>query len=341
MGDLVIAHVPENITEEELRLFLRLLHRSGLTSRSDVALIFASITAPLASVVGEENDSFLKLVRRYRESGEPESKSGMKFEVGQFVKPRKSEKEQKESLWGKGGATHGDLNRGEVDESTRLIYGSVVGFEAAELDPENTLSGFLDHVPMSLRRWACYQMLLGRVRRNFKHVMLVDAKNSVVVRDPLGRFGGKRSESVYLWTERVRPGRKSPDSDRNRDPKPPLSAAVLMGGARGVRRFANAVLVEIVRAAIQRKGKNPVSESALLSQLARTGFVRSKVDLLTSAESITDASSAGKPNWGAWSSHGVVLRGTRNRDFSSAVMKHMCSHPHERSVYPDCLLQRA
>lgn len=32
---------------------------------------------------------------------------------------------------------------------------------ADELDPKSSLSEFMDHVPMNLRRWACYPMLFG------------------------------------------------------------------------------------------------------------------------------------------------------------------------------------
>ncbi|KAF3557239.1 hypothetical protein F2Q69_00014890, partial [Brassica cretica] len=56
-------------------------------------------------------------------------------------------------------------NQTPLDE---LTHGS--GFDFPELDQENSLSGFMDHVLITLRRWA-YPMLLGRLRRNFKHVM--------------------------------------------------------------------------------------------------------------------------------------------------------------------------
>ncbi|KAJ7942440.1 Transmembrane protein, partial [Quillaja saponaria] len=88
-----------------------------------------------------------------------------------------------ETLWGKRNRSNysdSDVGERETSDATRLTYGSVLSFDATELDPENSLAGFLEYVPMSLRRWACYPMLLGRVRRNFKHVMLVDVKNLMV-----------------------------------------------------------------------------------------------------------------------------------------------------------------
>src|SRR5581483_4724196 len=35
--------------------------------------------------------------------------------------------------------------------------------------------------------YTCYPMILGRVRRNFKHVMLVDVNKVLLLGDPLGR----------------------------------------------------------------------------------------------------------------------------------------------------------
>jgi hypothetical protein len=42
MNDLVVAHVVEDVTDDELRLFSRALHRSGLTARADIVFIFAT-----------------------------------------------------------------------------------------------------------------------------------------------------------------------------------------------------------------------------------------------------------------------------------------------------------
>ncbi|KAG6411483.1 hypothetical protein SASPL_129566 [Salvia splendens] len=182
MSDLVVAHAAESLTQTELRLFLR----SPLASKSDLLIIFPSNSAAHHAAVLEESDSFLNLLTRYKSSND--SRSPPSFDVTQFTKLTKREKEIGEPIWGRKTRTN---SSGDA-ESTRLSYGSVAGFDAEELDPENSLSGFLDHVPMSLRRWACYPMLLGRVRRNFKHVMIVDVREFLVLGDPLGRVGPGR-----------------------------------------------------------------------------------------------------------------------------------------------------
>ncbi|XP_057982086.1 uncharacterized protein LOC131167334 [Malania oleifera] len=354
MNDLVVGHVTEKVSEEELRLFLRLFHRSGLPARSDFVLIFDSASSLLSfhSVIQEENESFSRLIDRYRElSNETTEKSLLSFEIGPFLKDGKNEKEQKEPLWGKKSSresnNHSNSDRGNEQrtELGQLSYGSVVGFDSAELEPENSLAGFFDHVPMSLRRWACYPMLLGRLRRNFKHIMLVDVKKSVVLRDPLGRVRSRSPESVYLWTNAEggstpsRHGRKNSDKTRSQR----LNSAVVMGGVRGVRRLSSAMLVEIVRAATQHKSKPPVSESTALSQLAQNGFMLKNINLVTSAapipdpSSLTDANSAASP---AAPRHAVVMRGGRNHDLNSIIMKEICSRELEFSVYRDCSIQR-
>ncbi|KAL6145237.1 hypothetical protein ACLB2K_055925 [Fragaria x ananassa] len=316
MTDLVVGHVDVDVTEPELRLFLRLLHRSGLTARADIVFIFAS--SKFRSAIQEENEYFLNLVRRHRESNsttstsqtnhKPGSSSSSGFDVSQFLKLGK--KETEEPLWGKKSSIHSNSSD-ETDqaESTQLIYGSVVGFEVGELDPENSLRGFLDHVaPMSLRRWACYPMLLGRVRRNFKHIMLVDVKNSVVLGDPLGRVRHKSAESVLLSTM---PNKHC--SKKISDPTQshcPVNSAVITGGARGIRRMSTTVLTEIVRAAMQQQQqrKTPVTESGILSQLVRNQFISKNINLVTSTDSIPDPNSVAP---GLLLSHAVIQRGLK------------------------------
>ncbi|KAM1197441.1 hypothetical protein ACFX2I_009027 [Malus domestica] len=334
MPDLVVAHVNDDVTEPELRLFLRLLHRSGLTSRADVAFVFASSGLRFGSVIREENASFFELLRRYgglNRTAAAGKKSGSGFDASQFVKA--GQKEIEEPLWGRKG-----VNSEGEGEFTRFSYGSVVGFEAGELDPENSLSGFVDHVvPMSLRRWACYPMLLGRVRRNFKHIMLADAKNSVVVGDPLSRVRHRSPESVLLFTMPPplagKHGKKNSDSTQSHGA---VNSVVITGGARGVRRLSNTVLTEIVRATMQHKKKSTVTESGVLSQLVAKAFVTKSINLVTSSESVPDPSSIG----GAArlsGGHTIIQRGNSNHEeLNSVIMKQICLLEIDSSVYRDC-----
>ncbi|KAK6945287.1 hypothetical protein RJ641_026389 [Dillenia turbinata] len=288
MNDVVVAHLNEDTKTDQLRLFLRAFCLSSLSSKSDVVLIFQDERRRLDfdSVIREENDSFLKLVHR-------ESNSNRTSFLG------KKEKPGGETLWGRRGPrVNSTESETGVSELTQLSYGSVVGFDSAELDPENSLAGFLDHVPMSLRRWACYSMLLGRLRRNFKHMILIDVKNSLLLGDPLGPFRARSAVSVVLHTlpennhSSGKHGKKNPERSRPNGPKY-ISPNVILGGTRGVRRLATAMLTEIVRVAIRHKGKNSVTESSVLSQLAGNEFLlkNTNIDLVMSSELIQTAKS--------------------------------------------------
>ena len=345
MNDLVVGHVVEDVKEEELRLFVRLLHRSGLTAKADVVFIFpnSSFSSRFGFIVKEENDSFFKLVRHYKDLNGTSQKRVMGFDVKQFTK--KEKKEMGENIWGRkrvqrsnfSSNLDGDEEEGEA-ESTRLNYGSVVSFDSPDLDPENSLAGFLDHVPMSLRRWACYPMLLGRLRRNFKHVMVVDVKNSVLLGDPLVRVRNRNPVSVYLSTSSSsKHGKKNSDKTQSHFP---VNSAVIMGGARGVRRLSNAMVTEIVRAAMQHKKKNSVTESGILSQLIANEFILKNINLVIYTESIPDPSSLipglNSGSATSLSDYAVIQRGNSNYEFNSFIMKLICSFEADSSVYRDC-----
>ncbi|WCJ33451.1 hypothetical protein M5689_014812 [Euphorbia peplus] len=337
MNDLVVGHVVEDTTEDEFKIFLRLLHRSGLTAKADTVFIFGSSTSAVRfeSLIQEENESFLKLVRLYQELKNRTShdSAAVRFDVSQFVKNVK--KEMREPLWGKKIRVSNNTEETKTEtetESDRLSYGSVVGFEASELDPENSLSGFLDHVPMNLKRWACYPMLLGRVRRNFKHIMLIDVKKLVLLSDPLGRVRNHSPESVYISTK---PDTSTSKHGKKNLDKSVVNSGILMGGTRGIRRFSSAMLTEIVRVAMQHKKKSLVTESGILSQLVGNSHILKNVELVTSSEPIPEASSKG------WDRHRIIQRGNSNYDINTVIMKHICSCEIDFSVYKDCIISLA
>ncbi|KAK4412946.1 hypothetical protein Salat_2941800 [Sesamum alatum] len=340
MSDLVVAHALESLSLHDLKLFLRLFYRSTLASRSDLLFIFPSKTADFDNAILLENDSFLKLLAQYSENSGNTSRSPDGFDPTQFVKSGKKEKESGEPIWGR--RIRANLSEESGAESTRPSYGSVVGFDVEELDPEKSLSGFLDHVPMSLRRWACYPMLLGRVRRNFKHVMLVDLKEMLVLGDPLGRIRSQSPESVLVTRSTSgKHGKRNSDKTQLTRQKM-VHPGIIMGGSRGVRRLSNAMLTDIVRASIQHKKRNAVSESGLFNQLVGNDFVLKNVNLLVSAEPIPDLSSSGGSNSKSslqliTKNHMVIRRGNSNLDvINSMVMRHICSFPIDSTVYSDC-----
>lgn len=347
MGDLIVGHVMEDTDEDEFKLFLRLLHRSGLTSRADLVFIFDSESSEsrFEALIQEENDSFLKLVRRYMELNTTSHDSvsvpsSLRFDVTPFVK--RGNKDMGEPLWGKRIRVNG-FNNSEESEGklTQLSYGSVVGFEASELDPENSLSGFLDRIPMGLKRWACYPMLLGRVRRNYKHMMLVNVKKLAFLSDPLGRVRSQSSESVYITVKQetassTKHGRRTNNSDKTQSHSQ-VNSAILMGGTQGIRRFSKAMLTEIVRVSMERKKKNSITESAILNQLVNNVHILKDIHLIKSTESIPEASTLSESNsTDQWDNHRIIQQGNANYDLKSIIMKHICSCEADSGVYRDC-----
>ncbi|TKY62624.1 hypothetical protein E2542_SST12482 [Spatholobus suberectus] len=168
-------------------------------------------------------------------------------------------------------------------------------------------------------------MLLGRVRRNFKHAMLLDVKSVLVLKDPLGRVRNRSPDSVLLFSK--------PEKHAKRTR---VLSAVVMGGARGVRRLAEAVVLEIVRAATQhKKRKNSVSESAVLSLLVGgSEFVakNKNVNLIASAESIPEASAST-----SFSDFAMIQRGvSSDHDLNYVIKRQICSSVVDSSVYRDC-----
>lgn len=342
MHGLVVAHIPSDTAEEELRLFMRLLHRSGVTSRSDVVLLFTSPSSAtrFTDLIEEENDSFLKLVDVHRTSNSShQNDSVLGFNLTRFMK-KQSKKDISEPIWGKKIHRVNDSVSHESTESTELTHGSVVGFDVTELDPENSLSGFIEHVPISLRRWACYPMLLGRVRRNYKHVMLVDAKTSLFVGDPLTRIRNRSPESVLFFSS-------STSKHSNNKKGSEINPAVLLGGAKGVRRLSSAMHTEIVRVAMQQqqqqhKRKSFVSESVVLSQLVGNVHMTKNIEVIGPSESIAEASSVAELSTrnlavASVKSRDIIQRGSSNHlDIMAIIMKRICSFELDSSVYSYC-----
>ncbi|XP_074276820.1 uncharacterized protein LOC141600480 [Silene latifolia] len=339
MSDLIVAHVSEEASPHHIRTFIRLLFHSGLLSRLDLVFVFPSISmqTDLTPLLNSESHSLITIVRLAGQLGRADLAPGLT----RYLRP--VGEAGKETLWGRRRG-----NSTTPDELTRPSYGSIVGFEASELDPEDALSGFLDHVPMRLRRWACYPMLLGRVRRNYKHVMLLDANNALVVSDPFTRVRNRSSESVFIWSNPVtRHGKRNP----NQEQRSQVNPGVLIGGARGLRRFTNAALTEIVRVSIEHKGKNrnSVTESGVVNQLLHSGHLLKSINLITSAESIPDSGSLVHLNSAAESGLSlmglseylsVVQRVNSGGEFNvdQVLMTEICaSHKLFTSVYRDCL----
>ncbi|PIA53520.1 hypothetical protein AQUCO_00900244v1 [Aquilegia coerulea] len=326
MSDLIVAHLTEDLKDEDFRVFLRTLHLSGITARADVVLIFSTTsTTPsnFSTMIHQENESFLKLVQN-------STRVTNGFDLTQFTKESKP---GGEPLWGRKIHTNSSIT--EQVTKNELSYGSIVGFEVSELDPVESLSGFLDHIPIRLRRWACYPMLLGRVRRNFKHIMLVNAKDVILLGDSLARIRSKGGESVHLW--------KNSGNSRSHGKKDTKSvtADAIMGGMRGIRLLSNAMLNEIVRAAIQHKSKSTISDSVILSQLVNNESLLKSLNIVTSTESsIPSATSLVSTKNSVFPSSIDILHrdnnNNRNVDVNNILHRDICSSVLDSFVYMDC-----
>ncbi|OAE30004.1 hypothetical protein AXG93_3893s1110 [Marchantia polymorpha subsp. ruderalis] len=220
MSELVVAHVEEATTADDLRLFLRTLHRSGVTARADVVLLFPSSPVPkvLADVVNEEERSWWEIMLQLQStaaphsskesSGEatedssanregrnlqeapstpvhvefPDSNSSLSsFHATAFWKAREEGKPRGDAFWG-GSTARSDGMTTAVDWGD---WGSVVGFEMQDLDSDEALKGFIEEPPARLRRWISYQMLLGMVKSKFRSVLLAAVGEVLVMGDVL------------------------------------------------------------------------------------------------------------------------------------------------------------
>ncbi|KAI5060722.1 hypothetical protein GOP47_0025142 [Adiantum capillus-veneris] len=238
MGDLVVAHVAENTSLQDLRLFLRTLHRSGVTSRADIVFLFPWNRLPsgMLDVIHEENAHFKNLMQKVSKEhmGPPGSMSNSSSSMPTLPSSSSSEtlpssssmplasctssnssinplnlnaysgsgsehEPSAQPLWGIRNLNTSQTNN--TDEgSLSHQFGSMVGFSVSELNSDNALQGFINHPPLALRRWACYQMLLGMVRHRFKHILLTDASGVAILRDPFVAMGKKRA-ALYVSLE--------------------------------------------------------------------------------------------------------------------------------------------
>lgn len=345
MSDLIVAHLVESMSLHELRLFVRLLYRSSITSRSDVLFLFPSKRSDFDDAIVQETQYFLKLLTRNLSGNSNVSSSrGLNFDPAHFLKTGKNEKQTGEPIWGR--KIRANSSGENESGSVRLSYGSVVGFDVDELDPENALSGFLDYVPMSLRRWVCYPMLLGRVRHNFKHVILVDAKEMLLLGDPLNGIRNQSPETVTIKQVSSQPQSRHGRKNQDKNGSTRVHQGFVMGGSRGVRRLSNAMMMGIVRASSssssQHKKKISVTESSVFNQLVANEFALKDVNKILSVETIRElgslVGSGLKPRVGLLfnSGHSVIRRGNSNLDVSNMVMKHICSFAVDSMVYSDC-----
>ncbi|MCO5563513.1 hypothetical protein L7F22_017157 [Adiantum nelumboides] len=230
MNDLVVAHVAENTSLQDLRLFLRTLHRGGVTARADIVFLFPSNRLPsgMVDVIREENAQFEKLMQKVPKEHvgspaplnnassvmptpslsslptSPSTPSASSLSSNSSISPLNLNAHSRsgsesdlpaQPMWGVR-----NLNASQTNITAGHEFGSIVGFSVSELNSDNALQGFINHPPLALRRWACYQMLLGMVRHRFKHVLLTEVSGVAILRDPFTIIGRKRA-ALYVSLE--------------------------------------------------------------------------------------------------------------------------------------------
>lgn len=318
MPQLVVAHLSESTTPEDLRLFLRGLHRSGMPSHADVVLLlpFRPVATNFTAVIREEEEYFQKLLAKAHSKGSHAgARKPMAIADGRIHNPKLSpfnsvaythapsvtEFGKGPSVWAK----HRNDTKGtnsEEEEEAALHYGAVVGFDVQELDPDEALSGFLDSPSIHVRRWICYQILLGMVRHRYRHVMLTEVTGVVILNDILASLK-KKDSSLHLYytgqrwsdVESMDMESVSPVSNLDRNAtsvmesvygssfwnaldeedksSKVISTGIILGGIRPVRSLAAAMATEIVRVAMLRKSREPFRVEALLSYLVHKSSV--------------------------------------------------------------------
>lgn len=98
--------------------------------------------------------------------------------------------------------------------SNWAAWGSMVAFDMQELDPQNALQGFFDTPPVQLRRWVCYDMLLGMVKSRYKNALVVQVRGVFILGDALS--GLRKKQSLHVTVEDVmwKDAEREPVSDR-------------------------------------------------------------------------------------------------------------------------------
>jgi hypothetical protein len=115
---------------------------------------------------------------------------------------RSGEDEQEavpEIIWGRRHSLSSEAEAVEGTSHSWATWGSVVSFDIQELDPQDALQGFFDTPPVQLRRWVCYDMLLGMIKSRYKNVLVSQVKGVYVLGDALSVT--RKKQTLYITAE--------------------------------------------------------------------------------------------------------------------------------------------
>lgn len=356
MSELIVAHLSEETSPNQLRLFIRTLFRGGAMARADLVVLFPSSPPEShASVIQEEIESFRQLVSDRFAAELPvkdrrKSLSAFNFDAYKHL-ANDSDKESR-SLWGSSqkqgvlGASStvafpaGETAGGVVPAARAVAWGSVVGFEAAELNPEDALSGFIDAAGMQTRRWACYEMLLGKVRRRFRHVLAVGVEATLVLGDPLAATRKRNAPYLLLAYQEEGRRRRRRAGEESKKRRVAASSAAFAGSLKRARELSAAMSVGIVRMALERRSRAAFHDSAVLSRVVQASeqgeeFLFNQ-PLLLSLSDNRQARREARSGEEAGKRHPPIVHSStaaKFRRFSDAVWLDICA---DGNVYSDC-----
>lgn len=170
-------------------------------------------------------------------------------------------------------------NHSKPPKRTSSRYGSIVGFAMQELDAHDEMSGFFDDPDAQLRRWVCYDMILGMVRTKYKNVILTPVNGVLIVGDPFSPV--RRRHHLYLSGEdQSWPDSPSPFYNdelwRKLREKVVVSSSFAMGRLDWVRKLSNKMATEIVRIALEKKSRRCFHDKAVLNYLVHQSSVLGK-----------------------------------------------------------------
>lgn len=183
MRELIVAHMTEGVRDSELRIFVRTLYRSGALARADLVILFPanSLSQSAINVVQDECDLGAKKLSSCS-SNVTVSNSVSFFNRAAFEEAAEELKERKRA-------------------DSAIGAGSVMGFEMEELDPYNLLDAFVEDPPPQLRRWVCYQLLLGRLRHKYTTILLARIGSVVILGDVLASLRKNNANALLLLME--------------------------------------------------------------------------------------------------------------------------------------------
>jgi hypothetical protein len=309
-----------------------------------VVLLFpggASVAPELVAVIMEEEASFQHLLAM---PNPPDSTSNSTLSPFNSMIFKDYQSREEQVMWG---------NHSKPPKPTSSRYGSIVGFAMQELDAHNEMSGFFDEPPAQLRRWVCYDMILGMVRTKYKNVILTPVNGVLIIGDPFPPV--RRRHHLYLsgedqsWPE-SNPLLYNEELWRKLRERVVVSSSFAMGRVDWVRKLSNKMATEIVRIALEKKSRRCFHDKAVLNYLVHQSSVLGKrvlehVKIAPNKDSVVHSLDGSKQPHAFWkrkkSGYAIIqgLDSERGLKVVDSVHDDICrSVPAGSQVYQDCII---